>query len=268
MYRNMLDSTAGHGAKGAFLMAGGGTGGHVIPALAVARELRQRGREIFFVGTERGLESRLAPKEGFSSGAYPDRRTQARRPAANRRYAVAASDQHGAGGAAARYESRRRRLQHGRLCRRTSGDRRTAPPRAGGHHGAQRRARLDQPPYRAVRRARADQFPGDGSLLSRAAARKSPACRCARSSSLCPPRGSVTFHSLDYRRQPRLAHAEPGRAPELAAVSGIRPAAAHHPPDRTGHLRRTARGVCRIRPRRRSRCHSSPTCRPPSRRRT
>jgi UDP-N-acetylglucosamine--N-acetylmuramyl-(pentapeptide) pyrophosphoryl-undecaprenol N-acetylglucosamine transferase len=46
-------------------MAGGGTGGHIIPALAVARELRQRGREIFFVGTERGLESRLAPKDGF-----------------------------------------------------------------------------------------------------------------------------------------------------------------------------------------------------------
>jgi UDP-N-acetylglucosamine--N-acetylmuramyl-(pentapeptide) pyrophosphoryl-undecaprenol N-acetylglucosamine transferase len=46
-------------------MAGGGTGGHVIPALAVARELRQRGHEAFFVGTERGLESRLVPAEGF-----------------------------------------------------------------------------------------------------------------------------------------------------------------------------------------------------------
>ena len=53
------------GAKGAFLMAGGGTGGHVIPALAVARELRQRGHVAFFVGTDRGLESRLVPKEGF-----------------------------------------------------------------------------------------------------------------------------------------------------------------------------------------------------------
>src|ERR1039457_2857313 len=46
-------------------MAGGGTGGHVIPALAVARELRQRGHEVFFVGTERGLEARLVPAEGF-----------------------------------------------------------------------------------------------------------------------------------------------------------------------------------------------------------
>jgi UDP-N-acetylglucosamine--N-acetylmuramyl-(pentapeptide) pyrophosphoryl-undecaprenol N-acetylglucosamine transferase len=46
-------------------MAGGGTGGHVIPLLAVARELRQRGHEVFFVGTERGLEARLVPAEGF-----------------------------------------------------------------------------------------------------------------------------------------------------------------------------------------------------------
>jgi UDP-N-acetylglucosamine--N-acetylmuramyl-(pentapeptide) pyrophosphoryl-undecaprenol N-acetylglucosamine transferase len=48
-----------------FLMAGGGTGGHVIPALAVARELRARGHEAFFVGTERGMEARLVPAEGF-----------------------------------------------------------------------------------------------------------------------------------------------------------------------------------------------------------
>jgi len=48
-----------------FLMAGGGTGGHVIPALAVARELRRRGHGVYFVGTERGLEAKLVPAEGF-----------------------------------------------------------------------------------------------------------------------------------------------------------------------------------------------------------
>jgi UDP-N-acetylglucosamine--N-acetylmuramyl-(pentapeptide) pyrophosphoryl-undecaprenol N-acetylglucosamine transferase len=46
-------------------MAGGGTGGHVIPLLAVARELRNRGQEAFFIGTDRGIEARLVPAEGF-----------------------------------------------------------------------------------------------------------------------------------------------------------------------------------------------------------
>jgi UDP-N-acetylglucosamine--N-acetylmuramyl-(pentapeptide) pyrophosphoryl-undecaprenol N-acetylglucosamine transferase len=49
-----------------FLIAGGGTGGHIIPALAIADELRSRhGAEILFVGTARGLESRLVPQAGY-----------------------------------------------------------------------------------------------------------------------------------------------------------------------------------------------------------
>jgi UDP-N-acetylglucosamine--N-acetylmuramyl-(pentapeptide) pyrophosphoryl-undecaprenol N-acetylglucosamine transferase len=51
--------------KKRFLLTGGGTGGHVIPALAVGRELRRRGHEVFFVGTEKGIEGRLVPAEGF-----------------------------------------------------------------------------------------------------------------------------------------------------------------------------------------------------------
>jgi UDP-N-acetylglucosamine--N-acetylmuramyl-(pentapeptide) pyrophosphoryl-undecaprenol N-acetylglucosamine transferase len=48
------------------LIAGGGTGGHVIPALAIAREMRDRyGAEVRFVGTARGLETRLVPEAGF-----------------------------------------------------------------------------------------------------------------------------------------------------------------------------------------------------------
>ena len=48
------------------LIAGGGTGGHVIPALAIARELRDRhSAEVRFVGTARGLETRLVPEAGF-----------------------------------------------------------------------------------------------------------------------------------------------------------------------------------------------------------
>jgi len=47
-------------------IVGGGTGGHVIPALAIARELRERySAEVMFVGTNRGIETRLVPGTGF-----------------------------------------------------------------------------------------------------------------------------------------------------------------------------------------------------------
>jgi UDP-N-acetylglucosamine--N-acetylmuramyl-(pentapeptide) pyrophosphoryl-undecaprenol N-acetylglucosamine transferase len=49
------------------LIAGGGTGGHVIPALAIADELRDRyGAEVRFVGTARGFETKLVPAAGYA----------------------------------------------------------------------------------------------------------------------------------------------------------------------------------------------------------
>jgi UDP-N-acetylglucosamine--N-acetylmuramyl-(pentapeptide) pyrophosphoryl-undecaprenol N-acetylglucosamine transferase len=48
------------------IVAGGGTGGHVIPALAIAQELRSRyNAHVVFVGTARGIETRLVPASGF-----------------------------------------------------------------------------------------------------------------------------------------------------------------------------------------------------------
>ena len=48
------------------LIAGGGTGGHIIPALAIADELKAlQAADILFVGTSRGLESRLVPRGGY-----------------------------------------------------------------------------------------------------------------------------------------------------------------------------------------------------------
>jgi UDP-N-acetylglucosamine--N-acetylmuramyl-(pentapeptide) pyrophosphoryl-undecaprenol N-acetylglucosamine transferase len=50
------------------VIAGGGTGGHVYPGIAVARELlaRRPDAQISFAGTARGIESRVMPREGFA----------------------------------------------------------------------------------------------------------------------------------------------------------------------------------------------------------
>jgi UDP-N-acetylglucosamine--N-acetylmuramyl-(pentapeptide) pyrophosphoryl-undecaprenol N-acetylglucosamine transferase len=49
------------------ILAGGGTGGHIYPAITIAREFMKRDprTEILFIGSKRGLEAELIPKEGF-----------------------------------------------------------------------------------------------------------------------------------------------------------------------------------------------------------
>jgi UDP-N-acetylglucosamine--N-acetylmuramyl-(pentapeptide) pyrophosphoryl-undecaprenol N-acetylglucosamine transferase len=53
------------------VIAGGGTAGHVFPGLAVAGALRDRGHVVAFIGTDRGLESRLVPAAGFAFHPVP-----------------------------------------------------------------------------------------------------------------------------------------------------------------------------------------------------
>jgi UDP-N-acetylglucosamine--N-acetylmuramyl-(pentapeptide) pyrophosphoryl-undecaprenol N-acetylglucosamine transferase len=59
--------------KRRFLLAGGGTGGHVTPALALAEELSAGGDDVLMLGSERGLERRLVPAAGFELIALPSR---------------------------------------------------------------------------------------------------------------------------------------------------------------------------------------------------
>ncbi len=47
------------------MILAGGTGGHVYPALAVARALRDQGHDVIWMGTRRGLEARVVPAEGI-----------------------------------------------------------------------------------------------------------------------------------------------------------------------------------------------------------
>jgi UDP-N-acetylglucosamine--N-acetylmuramyl-(pentapeptide) pyrophosphoryl-undecaprenol N-acetylglucosamine transferase len=55
------------------IIAGGGTGGHLFPGIAVAREIQRRhaGSTILFVGAEQGIETKIVPKEGFELRTLP-----------------------------------------------------------------------------------------------------------------------------------------------------------------------------------------------------
>ncbi len=139
-------------------MAGGGTGGHVIPLLAVARELRRRGHRPFFVGTARGIEARLVPAEGFPIECDRDRRAEGRERGADAAHA---------GAIAAWCHARHghdtgvppgRRLQHGRLCRRAGHAGGLAAWNADGFDGAERHRGPDQPLDGPARRQGAGHF--------------------------------------------------------------------------------------------------------------
>ena len=63
------------------LIAGGGTAGHVLPGISIGREIVRRGaphRAVHFVGSARGIETRLVPSSGFTLTALPGRGLQRR----------------------------------------------------------------------------------------------------------------------------------------------------------------------------------------------
>lgn len=55
------------------IIAGGGTGGHLFPGIAIAEEFKERNKknEVLFVGTEKGIEARMLPKLGWSLRLIP-----------------------------------------------------------------------------------------------------------------------------------------------------------------------------------------------------
>jgi len=61
-----------------WVVAGGGTGGHVTPALALAERIEARGDAVLFMGSERGLETSLVPETGIDFVALPARQIMGR----------------------------------------------------------------------------------------------------------------------------------------------------------------------------------------------
>jgi UDP-N-acetylglucosamine--N-acetylmuramyl-(pentapeptide) pyrophosphoryl-undecaprenol N-acetylglucosamine transferase len=61
----MSPVTSGGAGRSPVLIMAGGTGGHVFPALAVARALAGRDESVVWLGTRSGLEARVVPAEGF-----------------------------------------------------------------------------------------------------------------------------------------------------------------------------------------------------------
>ena len=61
-----------------WVITGGGTGGHVTPALALGEAIVDRGDEVLFIGSSRGLESRLVPDAGFDLRVLPSEQVMGR----------------------------------------------------------------------------------------------------------------------------------------------------------------------------------------------
>lgn len=61
-----------------WVITGGGTGGHVTPALALGEAIVDRGDEVLFIGSSRGLESRLVPDAGFALRVLPSEQVMGR----------------------------------------------------------------------------------------------------------------------------------------------------------------------------------------------
>ena len=54
------------------ILSGGGTGGHIYPAITIAKEIAKlEETEFLFVGTPNGMESRIIPKEGYRFASLP-----------------------------------------------------------------------------------------------------------------------------------------------------------------------------------------------------
>jgi hypothetical protein len=133
-----------------FVMAGGGTGGHVLPLLAVAVGIAPARSRVPLHRHPPRSRGPACPRARLPNRVDRHRRPPARRPAADHSHSFATARQRGPLFASALPVSRRRRIQPGRLCRCASPARRHPAPRPHRRDGAQCRPRPCHPPLRPL----------------------------------------------------------------------------------------------------------------------
>ncbi len=144
------------------VVAAGGTAGHVVPAMAVADELRASGAEVSFLGTRERIEAELVPAAGYEIDFLKVRGIDRRNPL---RAAVAVGEAVGAVGGCAACPAapwRRRRRRRRRLRRRARRPRRDPHPDPAGPDRGRQSPRPRQPPAGGTGAARLPRLPDRG----------------------------------------------------------------------------------------------------------
>ena len=234
------------------VVAAGGTAGHVVPAMAVADELRASGAEVSFLGTRERIEAELVPAAGYEIDFIKVRGIDRRNPL---RAAGAALEALGAVGrprrAILRARGRRRRDGRRRLRRRPGRARRAARP--GRRSSSPRPTATSASPTGCWPAARGASASPSRSRAARASATWSPAGRCRPPCS--PPtatrRASASASTAGdalpagHGRQPGRPLDQPLRDRGARRARG--PRLPRRPPGRAPRLRRAARSASRAR---------------------
>ena len=191
------------------VVAAGGTAGHVVPAMAVADELRASGAAVCFLGTRERIEAELVPAAGYEIDFLKVRGIDRGNPL---KAAAAALEAGVAGRRGAQVRAgagRRRRPRRRRLCRRPGGPGGDALPHAPGADRGRQPPRPRQPAARGPRSAGLPRLP-DRRARGRAAT-SSPGAGPRRSAGRRPRRRTGSFRDPGFRPLPAGGRRQPGR---------------------------------------------------------